>query len=137
MSKKQINMYTGPKRLYFEFSLMSSSDDSEFDFEAFNSGQRKKEKKSLEPKLKRSKRQGMCLCPGDDTSSDSSQTEQKKPEAKNLTKDTNKKNNDSKNLIEIKEDKILDHFVKNFHSKNLIEIKKDDILDDFVKNFES
>ena len=109
-------MYTGAKRLYFEFALMSSSDDSEFDFEAFNSGQPKKEKKYSGPKLKRSKREGMCLCSGDDTSSESSQTEQKIPEAKYSAKDANKSYKDIKNLIEIKEDKILDDFVKNFQS---------------------
>ena len=40
MSKKTIramNCYTSTKRLYFEFAAISSSDDSEFDFETFNS----------------------------------------------------------------------------------------------------
>lgn len=118
MSKKPINNYTAAKRLYFEFALMSSSDDSDFDFEAFNSGQKKKEKKPTEPLLKRSKREGMCLCSGDDSKSESSQTEKiPKSEPKKMSQKIVKSNNDNENLIQIKDDEIVDDFVKNYQSK--------------------
>lgn len=118
MSKNKINNYTGPKRLSYEFKLMSSSEESEeFDFEAFNSGQPpKRTKKQTKPTLKRSKREGMCMLSGDESKSESSQTEQfqEKLRVESPKNSKIKKKEESKNLISIKDDKIIDTFIKNF-----------------------
>lgn len=100
MSKNVINNYTGVKRLYFEFSLVSSSDESDFDFEVFNSGMPKKEKKLPEPTLKRSKRQGMCLCSGDESKSECSETEKDTKSIKPIAKKRVKNEDNNSNLVE-------------------------------------
>jgi len=110
-NSKKINCYTSIKRLYYEFEQISSSDESDFEFDKFNSG-KLKEKKFPAPMFKRSKRQGMCLCSDDDSKSEISADETTTKE-QTTTKTMPKRPTNTSNLIPIEGDKVLDDFIKN------------------------
>lgn len=116
MSKKKVKVqdsYTTKKRLYADVASLSSTDESEFDFETFNSG-KVREKKFPKPTLKRSKREGMCLCSGDDTHSEMSEAEQSQSLKKCKFIKKPEQNYCQKNLITLTDDKLLEDFIKNY-----------------------
>ena len=105
---KTISLTT--KKLYADLAaIQTSSEDSDFDFATFSSNTTSKRKKKI-PRhtLKRSKRQGMCLCEGDDVASPvTDNDEQHQLAGKKISKETKKHGN----LVEIKDDKGLEDFM--------------------------
>lgn len=108
MCKKKLKtskFYLSTKKLIA--ALSSSSEDSDFDFATFCSKTFKKQKRKLQkPTLKRSKREGMCLCEGDDLES----SESDECVENNKTK-VNTEEKQSKNIIFIEDDNILEEYM--------------------------
>lgn len=106
MCKKKLKIskfYPSTKKLIA--ALSSSSEDS--DLATFCSKTFKKQKRKLQkPTLKRSKREGMCLCEGDDLES----SESDGCVENNKTK-VNTEEKQSKNIIFIEDDKILEEYM--------------------------